>query len=442
MDFKEFLKTKGISEEDFAKKTPAEMAQLHSEHSAQKMTELEAKIDKAATPDQVQSAKDELEAFKTQTEEAQKAFVKAEELEAMKERFAELETKYNEQAAEITKLNEKKESKTTGKLKFDKETIESIKKSLDDASNRNFEFGVKALVLASTAVNNNTYAFREDGIDDIAHRKVTLLDVFPRTPLPANHSGMIKWREWDEATTAAVVTAIEEGAAFPEMTLRWKEESAEVKKIGTSVPVTEEFGMDEATLYAEIEDFFRDYVMLFEEEQIRIGNNATGQLNGYSTQSPVYAPQAEGVQNANIFDLALSVKADINRGKGSRINADTIVMNLGTINRFLRTKDTDNNYVWAPWVTVTENGISIDKMRVIESNLVADNAMDVFDSSKGRIFEYEEYKFMTGHVNNQFAEDEATLKARKRMLFRIKSNDLQAFRSVTDITAALTAIQA
>ena len=136
--------------------------------------------------------------------------------------------------------------------------------------------------------------------------------------------------------------------------------------------------------------------------------------------------------DANIFDLCLSVKADINRGKGSRINADTVVMNLGTINQFLRNKASDGQYVWAPWVTVTENGIFIDEMRVIESNLVADNAMDVFDSSKGRIFEYEDYQFMTGYVNNQFNEDEATLKARKRMLLRIKSNDLQAFRKVTD----------
>ena len=115
-------------------------------------------------------------------------------------------------------------------------------------------------------------------------------------------------------------------------------------------------------------------------------------------------------------------------------------MNLGTINELYRTKNADKDYMNVPFAVGQNGEVSIADMKIVESNLVADNEMIVMDSNRATIFEYEEYQFTTGHVNNQFNEDEATLKARKRMLLRIKSNDLIGFRKVTDIAAALVTL--
>ena len=42
--------------------------------------------------------------------------------------------------------------------------------------------------------------------------------------------------------------------------------------------------------------------------------------------------------------------------------------------------------------------------------------------------------------NNQFNEDELTIKARKRLLLLVKNGDRTGFRKVTSISAALTTL--
>ncbi|MFL1896788.1 phage major capsid protein [Aquimarina sp. 2-A2] len=411
-------------------------------------TKMEEAVKNAATPEQVKEAQDALENYKTDVAKqigemvSNEDFIKAKEDMAALKNSLEDQKKTNEELQqELASFKESKSFQTIENFKFQKEVLSGIKDSLDDKDNRPFKFEVKAAAFASTAVTGNTQAYREEGIDKMAHRKITLLDVFKRVKLPANHSGTVKYREWDEATTAAVVTAIAEGAAFPESTVKWKESSADLKKIGTSIPVSEEFGKDEATLYDEISDFFRDYVELFEEEQIYKGTNIGDQLNGFYTQAPAYTATAKSFDTANIYDLALDVKEDIGRGKGSKYEADTMVLNMGTVNALRRTKNSTKDYLSVPFAENQAGQMIIAGMIVIESNLVADDEMVVFDSRRGTIFEGDEYEMTTGHVANQFLEDEKTLKARKRMLLRIKTNDTAGYRKVASISAALTTLE-
>lgn len=422
-----------------------EDAQKAAEAINKKLEALETAKENAATKEEVKAATDALEAFKSENEEALKGFAKSEDLEGLvksddlDKKLKALKEDLDEAHSEISSLKEKS-TKKDGKLKLEKEVLEDIKKSLDDKGNRKKDFTVKAAAFASTAVTNNNLAYRESGIDVLPYRKTNLLDVFPRVQLPADHAGTIQWREWDEATTAAVVEAIEEGAPFPESTVKWKEGEAKMKKIGTSIPVSAEFAHDEASLYAELGSFMRDNVLLFEEEQIYKGTNATGQLNGFYTQAPAYVPAAKGFDAPNLYDLALDVQESIAKGKGAKFNADTIAMNLSTINTLYRFKNTQNDYLQVPFAVGQNGEISIAGMRIVESDLVEDDEMVVFDSMRATIFEGEDYELSTGYVANQFNEDEATLKARKRMLLRIKSNDLQGFRKVTSISAAIATL--
>ena len=55
--FKDFLLEKGISEEEFAKKTVEEMAQLQSEYSQEIISELKSQVEKAVTSEKLEEVK-------------------------------------------------------------------------------------------------------------------------------------------------------------------------------------------------------------------------------------------------------------------------------------------------------------------------------------------------------------------------------------------------
>lgn len=431
MDFKKFLKEKGVSEEDFAKKTPEEMAQLHSEFNAEQFDSLKELIGKSATPDDVAKATKALEDYKASQEKASEGF-------ATKDQLTKLEESLKNAEAELLSMKEKGSKATENPVaEALKAAKENISKSITSKGN-DIDVVVKAATVVGSVVGN-TNSLRLSEIEKLAHRKISLLDIFPTQIVPADHSGNIDYVDWDEATSVRAAATVAEGAAFPESTATWKQESIKMKKIGDTIPVSEEFGKDEASLVSEVEEFLRTNVMLEEEAQVYAGGGTGSDLLGFYTSAPAYVPVASGITDANIYDLAIKVGEDISRGKKSRFAPNTAVMNIKTINDFLLKKDVDNNYLRPPFFS--DNGVmKIGNLTVIESNLVADNTMCVFDSSKAKIYTGDEYTLTTGYVDAQFGADMATLKARKRMLLLVKESNKAAFRKVTSISAALTTL--
>jgi hypothetical protein len=69
-----------------------------------------------------------------------------------------------------------------------------------------------------------------------------LYDVLPKISISnkANDNGIIKYHDWDEATTARATAMVAEWS-FPESTAKFIERTIPIRKIDTLV-VTEEFG--------------------------------------------------------------------------------------------------------------------------------------------------------------------------------------------------------
>lgn len=406
--------------------------------------ELEAVKAKAtATPDEVKAANDALEAFKNENAESLKGFVKADEFENLKNDLLSVKSQLEDAETEVASLKEKgrgEEVKTLKSAITDvvKENKEAIIKSVASKGN-DVDMVVKTNTFVSSIVGN-TNSLRLSEIEQLAHRKISLLDVFPTTIVPADSSGTIDYVDWDEATSVRAAAALAEGEVFPESTAQWKQESIKMKKIGDTIPISEEFGKDEASMVSEVEEFLAVNVMLEEESQIYNGDGTGSNLEGFYTSSPTYVPVNSGIQDASIYDLAIKVSEDISRGKKSRFAPDTVVMNISTINDFLLKKDADNNYIRPPFFSDANGSYMIGNLRVIESNLVDDNTMVVFDSRKGRIFSGDEYTLSAGYVDDQFGKDLATLKARKRCTLLVKVSNRPGFRKVEDITLALTTL--
>jgi HK97 family phage major capsid protein len=145
-------------------------------------------------------------------------------------------------------------------------------------------------------------------------------------------------------------------------------------------------------------------------------------------------PVASGIAAPNLKDLAIKVKHDITRDRGSKYSPDMVLVNSLTLESLILKKDTQNNYIF------DENTGTVGGLFIVVDENTPNNQMIVGDRRYARIYEKTGIVLTKGMPNNQFNEDELTIKARKRMLLLVKNGDRTGFRKVTSISAALTTL--
>lgn len=351
--------------------------------------------------------------------------------------FEKLENAMKEQGLELTSLkagNGKETVKTI--LEVIKENVDTIKSFISKGMNG--EFSVKAATVRAN-VANSTAGQLDAVLGPLASRKLTMADLFRKVTLGANNGGNVKYVDWDAATTVRAAAMVAEGAAFPESTAKWIEKSIDLKKIGDSIPVSEEMLVDHARFAGELEGFLETNVALVEDDQLLTGDGTGNNVTGVDNRALAFTAAASGITDASFYDLVPKVRESIVFGKGSKFQPNVVIMNLKEINKYKLKKDANNNYVMPPFVG--NNGAMIDGVVVLENNNVADNVCYMGDSRFGTIYEGAEgYSVQLGMVNNQFMEDMKTMKARKRMALLIKDSEQAAWRKVSSISAALVTL--
>lgn len=414
MTFKEFLASKNISESDFASKSATETAQLQNEYNVQVQKEINEKLSKTAS-------KAELEAIKKQLEGMPK-----------NDAITKLQGDVSEALDGLAQLKEKgvegSEMKLADEIKAKKDAI--IKVAEGGAG----EVAIKALTNRA-AVSNSTAGYYLPEITQLGTKERSLYNVLPKVTLSdGDHTGVIRYRDWDEATTVRAAAMVAEGAAFPESTAKFKWYSQDLKKIGDTLPVTAEFFEDEVQASSELEMFLDVNVNLVVDNQIINGNNTGQNLEGLITAAPAYTAVASSIPSANLKDLAIKVRNDITRSRGSKYRPDILVVSSSTMEDLVLAKDANKNYIFDE-STGTLGGLTV----IVDENM-ADNSIIVGDRRYARIYEKSGVVISRGLVGSQFTEDEMTLKARKRMLLLVKNGDKTGFRKVADVDAALTTL--
>lgn len=302
---------------------------------------------------------------------------------------------------------------------------------------KGFASGVtKALVVrADVSDNDNAYDLPEIGQLDTASRNAYA--IFPKLRVSdKNDNGVIRYYDWDEDTSVRASAMVAEGAAFPSSTAKWKGYTIDIKKIGDSIGYTEEMVEDSQMFAAELGMFIDTNVKIVENNQIVNGAGTGSNLTGLVASIPAYVPTAQGLTDCSIYDLIVKLREDIGKTTGGKYNVDFALMNLSDINKYKLKKNANNDYVMPPFYDASGN--RIDGVYVIEDNTITANTMAIGDRKFARIYEKTGYEMTKGMVNNQFLEDEETLKLRKRLAFLIKNSDKSGFRKVTSISAALT----
>ena len=389
----------------------------------------------ALTPEQLDQYKSELKAHEEalvakQISEATES-VKAE----MQKEIEKVTTANKELSEQIEQLKEKTEmgkeiAKTlVEEIKENKDALKSIAKGESTK-----EVVVKADTLRAS-IATNPHDLLLDGIGQLARKARSLYEFFPKIQVGrGNHNGTIAYVDWDEATTVKAAAMVAEGAPFPESTATFKGYTLPLRKIGDTLPVSEEFLEDEVMAAAELDLFLTANVENKIDEQIVNGDNLGENLKGIFESVPAFTAAASGITDANIYDLAIKVMESITATGGAKYRPDFVAMNISDINKLKLKKDSDNNYIF------DRQDERLAQLNIIEDNNVTANTLVVGDSRFARIYEMGGVVLSKGAVNAQFTEDMMTIKARKRLAFLIREADKTGFKKVTSISAALTTL--
>jgi len=348
-----------------------------------------------------------------------------EELKKVKDDNVELALKVTEMETKGTKGNA---NVFAEEIKANKEALKAI------AKGGNSEIVVKADTVRASIATDPSGLFL-DGIGQLQRVKRSLYDLFRKVPVSSgNHSGVIRYIDWDEATTVKAAASVAEGVAFAESTAKFKGYSLSLQKIGDSLPVSEEFFEDDVMAAAELDMFLSTNVEDKIDSQIVIGDNTGTNLKGLVSSVPAYTAAASGITDANIYDLVAKVSESITSVGGAKYAPDFVAMNIADINKLKLKKDSTNNYVF------NFNDPRISSINIIEDNNVVANTMYVGDSRFAKIYEMGGVVVSKGFNGTDFAEDMMTLKARKRLALLIREADKTGFRKVASISAALTTL--
>jgi HK97 family phage major capsid protein len=381
----------------------------------------------------------ELDAKFDALEKTQKEISDAIENGATKETVEKLTNAMKEQGDLIEAL----ELKLSQREKSEMTMADSLKENMDEIKEAakhqiSKEIVIKADTVRASVVGNQQ-AHELSSIGQLGHVKLSAFDIFRKIPISeSNNNGVIRYYDWDEATTVRAAATVAEGVAFAESTAKWATYTLPIQKIGDTLPVSAEFYEDEAMFAAELEMFLDTNVRIERENQIVLGDGTGTNLTGIFTAAPVYTPVASGITDASIYDLIPVLSANITETRGSKYSPNFALMNINDILDMKLKKDANNNYVMPPFVDAS--GQRVDGILVLENNTVVANTMVIGDSRYARIYNKTGITLSRGFVNAQFVEDMETLKVRERLAFLIRNVDKTGFLRVTSISAALTTL--
>src|SRR5213078_2241592 len=185
----------------------------------------------------------ELEALTTEELDQYKADLKAYEAELQKTAITtEVETQMKTEKA--NQIDEIKTNKNIRRTILD-EVIEKkaeIIKMIKGTSYKEIE--IKANTTRASILNSASQDLLTT-IGQLGVKRRSLYDIFGKVNMNiGNDGGKVVYHDWDEATTVRAAAMVAEGTQFPESTAKFAKYSIDLKKIGDTLPVSEEFGED------------------------------------------------------------------------------------------------------------------------------------------------------------------------------------------------------
>lgn len=412
MKFKDFLQTKGITEEVFATKGAEDMALLYNEYNEASRTELTKAIENKAT-------KEEVEAIKSLLLDAQ-----AEQLKTLNATLA-------AQGLAIKKLTaeEKASMPTANSLRKGlEENIEKLKqlKGDDIAAAKGGEFTIKAagtmLISGNVSGGNVPVEQRIAGLNTIASRNIRLMDLFSAGNASSN---IISWVYQANKDGAAGGTA--EGASKNQIDFDLVVASQAVVKRTAYIKVSTEMLDDIDFIESEIKNELMRELMKDIELTAYSGNGTAPALNGIRTVATAFAAGtfALAIDNANELDVLTVAVNQIAIANQEAPNAILMHPSDITAMKVIKVSATDKRYVER--LQMVAGQLSLDGIPLIGTTLVTAGTYLVGYFPLATLYTKGGINVQVGLDGNDFTLNLRTILAEWRGALVTKNNDRTAF---------------
>lgn len=330
-------------------------------------------------------------------------------------------------------------------------------KDLSNGKEKSLKFRVNAekATMSSTDVTGSSLSYREPSIGQLAAPNTVFDRVFRTVNLSeqelAASNGVITYLDVTAETNSAAETAETNDQTVgannkPQSSMTWQEYSANLRVIADTIPVTRNAYRHLGFMASEIDRVLRKNQAQRKDLQIYKGDGIAPNIKGIYTYTTAVTlanmPRYQQIVNPNIADLCFDLSVYVSNksdgtGAQSKYAPNVIFINPADALKFM-VKGADGHYVLPPFLQ--QNG-KVGNLTIVESPKVTLNTLMVGDASYGTIYQAEDVVIEMGLVNDQFLKNQWTIRAEQELCFLQRNADLGAFTKVTDITAAITALE-
>lgn len=412
MKFKDFLQSKGITEEVFATKGAEDMALLYNEYNEVSKAELTKAIENKAT-------KEEVEAIKTLL------------LDAQSEQLKTLNATLAAQGLAIKKLTseEKAAIPAANSLRKGLEAnIDKLKqlKGDDIAAAKGGEFTIKAAgtMLMSTNISGGNVPVEQRiaGVNNVASRRVRLMDLFSSGNAASN---VISWVYQANKDGAAGGTA--EGDTKNLIDFDLVVASQAVVKRTAYIKVSTEMLDDIDFIEAEINNELMRELLKNVELTAYSGNGTAPNLNGISTVATAFAAGAFAlaIDNANQVDVLVVAMNQIAIAEQDMPTGILMHPTDVTKLKVIKVSATDKRYVER--LAIVGGTLLLDGVPIIPTTLVTAGTYLVGNFPLATLYTKGGINIQVGLDGNDFTKNLRTILAEWRGALVTKNNDRTAF---------------
>ena len=379
--------------------------------------------------------------------ENSKAIAKMSEalIEMKNEQLKSLNESLKEQGVALRKLQKGETANVSqeslkAKLEGKKSELATLKGSSSAMNNVKIELKAAGdMSFTDNVTGQVPQAYRIPGFNDLPQRETRMLDLPVKATVDSN---LIEWvYEANEDGTAGYTA---EGQLKNQIDFDLLVGSEKVQKITAFITITDELLDDPAQMESKIRTKLTEKLLQAVEDGL-YGGNGTTNLNGIRTIATAFDPgtfatgSANEVENANIVDVIVVAKNQIQLANQSMPNA--ILMNPTdvAVMKTVKVSATDRRYVER--VLISGETLSIDGTPVVVSNLVAPGEYVVGDFGLSTLYTKQALTIEIGYNADNFVKNFKTIRAEWRGALVVETNDRGAFVAgdfATDI-AAITA---
>ena len=355
-------------------------------------------------------------------------------VDELSSKLDELTEAAEKQGETLAKMNKTTEKQTKG-------IAEQLSEKMDDLKRVKKSGGFVDLSLKGE-INRSDIAtdymgYFVPGVGEYQRRMPFIRQLFAAGSVGANSHGKIYYTDNNAITNGA--TRVAESGAYPTSSdITWKGYDLDLEKVADSIKMSEEAMLDVDFIESETRNILMRNLMLKVDNYLTSGTGSS-QPFGVETRATAFAAgtYANKYKDANLMDLIRVCGTLINTA--SNYSANYVLLNPADAEIYLYgKKDDNNNYI------IPQNGGMVglvNGLMVVTNSGITANTMVVGDFSRGTVYSGPEgVKVEVGRDSDDFTNDLFTLKVRERIQLLIREADIGAFRYVSDIASAITAI--